>query len=116
MPPAPMAESMRYGPRDVPASRLTWVGVRIILLGSSNRPCHLARGRFGRGTWHQFRHIHSPLLNDLKVPVKIAQEQLAHASISTTLTREVLLRLGLNVRARFRRRNSAFTRERRTSQ
>jgi integrase len=38
----------------------------------------------GRVTWHQFRHIHSSL-NDLKVPVKIAQEQLGHASISTTL-------------------------------
>jgi hypothetical protein len=24
-------------------------------------------------TWHQFRHNHSSLLNDLKVPVKIAQ-------------------------------------------
>jgi integrase len=39
----------------------------------------------GRVTWHQFRHIHSSLLNDLKVPVKIAQEQLGHASIATTL-------------------------------
>ncbi len=39
----------------------------------------------GRVRWHQFRHIHSSLLNDLKVPVKIAQEQLGHASISTTL-------------------------------
>ena len=39
----------------------------------------------GRVTWHQFRHIHSSLLNDLKVPVKIAQEQLGHASICTTL-------------------------------
>jgi integrase len=38
-----------------------------------------------RVTWHQFRHIHSSLLNDLKVPAKIAQEQLGHASISTTL-------------------------------
>ena len=36
-------------------------------------------------TWHQFGHIHSSLLNDLRVPVKIAQEQLGHASISTTL-------------------------------
>jgi hypothetical protein len=36
-------------------------------------------------TWHQFRHIHSSLLNDLRVPVKIAQEQLGHSSISTTL-------------------------------
>ena len=39
----------------------------------------------GRVTWHQFRHIHSSLLNDLGVPVKIAQEQLGHASITTTL-------------------------------
>lgn len=39
----------------------------------------------GRVTWHQFRHIHSSLLNDLRVPVKIAQEQLGHASIATTL-------------------------------
>jgi integrase len=37
-------------------------------------------------TWHQFRHIHSSLLNDLRVPVKIAQEQLGHASIATTLS------------------------------
>jgi integrase len=40
----------------------------------------------GRVTWHQFRHIHSSLLNDLRVPAKIAQEQLGHASISTTLS------------------------------
>ena len=40
----------------------------------------------GRVTWHQFRHIHSSLLNDLRVPVKIAQEQLGHASVSTTLS------------------------------
>jgi integrase len=39
----------------------------------------------GRVTWHQFRHIHSSLLNDLRVPAKIAQEQLGHASISTML-------------------------------
>jgi integrase len=38
----------------------------------------------GRVTWHQFRHIHSSLLNNLNVPLKIAQEQLGHASISTT--------------------------------
>jgi integrase len=30
----------------------------------------------GRLTWHQFRHIHSSLLNDLRVPAKIAEEQL----------------------------------------
>jgi integrase len=39
----------------------------------------------GRVTWHQFRHIHSSLLNDLRVPIKIAQEQLGHASVTTTL-------------------------------
>jgi integrase len=43
------------------------------------------KAALGRVTWHQFRHIHSSLLNDMKVPVKIAQEQLGHASISTTL-------------------------------
>ena len=43
------------------------------------------RAGLGRVKWHQFRHIHSSLLNDLKVPVKIAQEQLGHASVSTTL-------------------------------
>jgi hypothetical protein len=56
------------------------------------RPTHFDSGQptaeragLGRVTWHQFRHIHSSLLNDLRVPVKIAQEQLGHASISTTL-------------------------------
>jgi integrase len=39
----------------------------------------------GRVTRHQFRHIHSSLLNDLKVSVKIAQEQLGRASVSTTV-------------------------------
>ena len=43
------------------------------------------RAGLGRVTWHPFRHIHSSLLNDLRVPVKIAQEQLGHASIQTTL-------------------------------
>jgi integrase len=43
------------------------------------------RAGLGRVTWHQFRHVHSSLLNDLRVPVKIAQEQLGHASIQTTL-------------------------------
>jgi integrase len=48
------------------------------------RPAAVEAG-LGRVTWHQFRHIHSSLLNDLKVPVKIAQEQLGHANIQTTL-------------------------------
>ena len=43
------------------------------------------RAGLGRITWHQFRHVHSSLLNDLGVPVKIAQEQLGHASVQTTL-------------------------------
>jgi integrase len=54
------------------------------LLTSLLQPAAVAAG-LGRVTWHQFRHIHSSLLNDLNVPVKIAQEQLGHASISTTL-------------------------------
>jgi integrase len=48
------------------------------------QPAALEAG-LGRVTWHQFRHIHSSLLNDLNVPSKIAQEQLGHASIATTL-------------------------------
>jgi integrase len=43
------------------------------------------RAGLGRVTWHQFRHIHASLLNDLRVPVKIAQEQLGHGSVATTL-------------------------------
>jgi integrase len=54
------------------------------LLRNVLQPAAEAAG-LGRVTWHQFRHIHSSLLNDLRVPVKIAQEQLGHASISTTL-------------------------------
>jgi integrase len=54
------------------------------LLQNVLQPAAEAAG-LGRVTWHQFRHILSSLLNDLRVPVKIAQEQLGHASISTTL-------------------------------
>src|SRR5204863_2698543 len=54
------------------------------LLTTVLRPAAVAAG-LGRVTWHQFRHIHSSLLNDLRVPAKIAQEQLGHASIATTL-------------------------------
>jgi integrase len=54
------------------------------LLRNVLQPAARAAG-LGRVTWHQFRHIHSSLLNDLRVPVKIAQEQLGHASIATTL-------------------------------
>jgi integrase len=54
------------------------------LLTNALQPAAEAAG-LGRVTWHQFRHIHSSLLNDLNVPVKIAQEQLGHANIATTL-------------------------------
>lgn len=54
------------------------------LLRKVLQPAAVSAG-LGRVTWHQFRHIHSSLLNDLRVPVKIAQEQLGHASIATTL-------------------------------
>jgi integrase len=53
------------------------------LLQNVLQPAAEASGR-GRVTWHQFRHVHSSLLNDFRVPVKIAQ-QLGHSSISTTL-------------------------------
>jgi integrase len=39
----------------------------------------------GRVTWHQFRHVHSSLLHDLGVPPKVAQQQLGHATVETTL-------------------------------
>ncbi len=39
----------------------------------------------GRVTWHQFRHIHATLLHELGVPARVAQEQLGHATIETTL-------------------------------
>jgi len=54
------------------------------LLTTVLQPAAAAAG-LGRVTWHQFRHLHSSLLNDLRVPAKIAQEQLGHASIATTL-------------------------------
>jgi integrase len=54
------------------------------LLTNVLQPAAEAEG-LGRVTWHRFRHIHSSLLNDLGVPPKIVQEQLGHASISTTL-------------------------------
>ena len=45
----------------------------------------------GRVTWHQFRHIHSSLLNDLKVPVKIAQEQLGQRPLKV-ITAPMIIR------------------------
>src|SRR6266436_4407464 len=38
-----------------------------------------------RVTWHQLRHIHASVLHDIGVPAKIAQQQLGHATVETTL-------------------------------
>jgi integrase len=48
------------------------------------RPAAVAAG-LGRVTWHQLRHVHASTLHDIGVPAKIAQEQLGHASIETTM-------------------------------
>jgi len=36
-------------------------------------------------TWHQLRHIHASVLHDIGVPAKIAQQQLGHANVQTTM-------------------------------
>jgi len=38
-----------------------------------------------RVTWHQLRHIHASTLHDIGVPAKIAQQQLGHAAVETTM-------------------------------
>jgi integrase len=48
------------------------------------RPAAKAAG-LERVTWHQLRHIHASVLHDIGVPAKIAQQQLGHASVETTL-------------------------------
>jgi len=48
------------------------------------RPAAKAAG-LERVTWHQLRHIHASVLDDIGVPAKIAQQQLGHAAIETTL-------------------------------
>lgn len=35
-------------------------------------------------SWHDFRHTHATLLSDMGEPLKTAQAQLGHASLSTT--------------------------------
>ena len=68
------------------------------LLTTVLQPAAEAAG-LGRVTWHQFRHIHSSLLNDLNVPVKIAQEQLGqpafrpHSTSTRTSSRHRTARL-----------------------
>jgi integrase len=57
---------------------------RVVLDSELKRDCQrflqAVEAGLGKVTWHQFRHIHSSLMSDLRVPVKIAQEQLRHAS------------------------------------
>ncbi len=48
------------------------------------RPAAMAAG-LDRVTWHQFRHVHSSPLHDLGVPAKVAQQELGHAAVETTL-------------------------------
>ena len=72
------AEDLVFGNRKGKALRESKLLTKVL------QPAAKTAG-LGRVTWHQFRHIHSSLLNNLKVPAKIAQEQLGHASITTTL-------------------------------
>jgi len=44
-----------------------------------------AAAGLGHVTWHQLRHVHSSVLHDPGVPVKIVQRQLGHAAVETTL-------------------------------
>jgi integrase len=39
-----------------------------------------------RVTWHQLRHIHASTLHDIGAPAKIAQQQLGHAAVETTMS------------------------------
>lgn len=77
--------SVRIGPGDLVFATRKGTPMRDSkILTEVLQPAAVEAG-IGHVTWHQFRHIHSTLLNDLNVPVKIAQEQLGHASIATTL-------------------------------
>jgi integrase len=73
-----LAEDLVFGNRKGAPMRESKILTEVL------QPAAVKAG-LGRVTWHQFRHIHSSRLNDLRVPVKIAQEQLGHASIATTL-------------------------------
>ncbi|OLE48147.1 MAG: hypothetical protein AUG46_04420 [Acidobacteria bacterium 13_1_20CM_3_58_11] len=54
------------------------------LLERVRRPAAKAAG-LERVTWHQLRHIHASVLHDIGVPAKIAQQQLGHSTVETTL-------------------------------
>jgi integrase len=82
---AHLQRSTRTAPADLVFATRTGKPMRESkILAEVLQPAAVEAG-VGHVTWHQFRHIHSTLLNDLRVPVKIAQEQLGHASIQTTL-------------------------------
>ena len=70
--------STRTSPEDLVFATRTGKPMRESkILTEVLQPAAIEAG-LGRVTRHQFRHIHSTLLNHLKVPVKIAQEQLGH--------------------------------------
>jgi integrase len=54
------------------------------LLQNVLQPAAVKAG-LGHVTWHQLRHVHASVLHDLGVPAKIAQQQLGHATLETTL-------------------------------
>jgi len=54
------------------------------LLQGVLQPAARAAG-LGKVTWHQLRHVHASTLHNMGVPAKIAQQQLGHASMQTTM-------------------------------
>src|SRR6266849_6548633 len=74
-----------------------WSGEGLLFpnqLGGPHRECNLLErvlrpaakaAGLERVTWHQLRHIHASVLHDIGVPAKIAQQQLGHATVETTL-------------------------------
>jgi integrase len=82
---AQRGRALKTGPEDLVFAHRKGLPFRESkLLTRVLQPAAIEAG-LSKVTWHQFRHIHSSLLNDLGIPAKIAQEQLGHASISTTL-------------------------------
>lgn len=77
--------SERRDPNDLVFSRAGNAPYRESnLLQQVLQPAAVVAG-LGHVTWHQLRHVHASVLHDLGVPVKIAQKQLGHATVQTTL-------------------------------
>jgi integrase len=77
--------SARRSPEDLVFPRAGDKPYRVSnLLEQVLQPAAIAAG-LGHVTWHQLRHVHATVLHDLGVPVKIAQKQLGHATVETTL-------------------------------